>query len=115
MNRKFNQHKNVIKNKTDANGNKVLFKLSYDEWLSIWQESGHMSEMGVGKGKYCMARKNDVGHYEAGNVFIQDHAQNLFDGWEYGSYSPFNPKSEEHKRKISEGMKRYCETKRNKK
>ncbi len=48
----------------------IPFRLTFSEWLSVWQESGHINERGKGRGRYCMARHGDVGAYEIGNVKI---------------------------------------------
>lgn len=63
----------------DVNGNVILFKLSFEDWIDIWLTSGHWFERGRNAGQYCMSRINDIGHYEVGNVFIQLHAQNTRD------------------------------------
>lgn len=70
-------HRQSVYNRKDALGNKILFKLKFREWLDIWIASGHFAERGRGKGKYCMSRYNDIGHYETGNVFIQLHSSNI--------------------------------------
>lgn len=103
--RKYNQQRLVSYRRVDAAGKPIEFKLTFEEWVQIWIDSGHAAKMGRGKGKYCMSRLNDLGNYEIGNVFIQDHFQNLLDSWKIG-YSPAAPKSPEHKRKISLGVRR---------
>lgn len=54
-------------------------KLTFEEWFEIWVSSGHWMDRGVHKGQYVMSRKNDLGSYEVGNVFIQRTEQNLSD------------------------------------
>lgn len=103
--RRYNQQRLVTRGRIDAAGNPIEFRLSFDEWFQIWTDSGFASQMGVGRGKYCMSRLNDIGHYEVGNVFIQDHFKNLEQAWAIG-YSPSNPKSPEHRRKISIGVRK---------
>ena len=49
----------------------IEWELTFDEWLDIWQSSGHLEERGRGVGKYCMSRFGDIGPYSANNVFIQ--------------------------------------------
>lgn len=78
LRRAYNEAKR-IKDRLDANGDKILFLLTFEEWSSVWEESGHWEKRGARKGKYVMSRKNDVGHYEIGNVFIQLHTQNVSD------------------------------------
>lgn len=55
----------------------IEWKLTFEEWLQIWQESGHLEERGRGHGKYCMARFGDKGPYAVGNVKITTHEENL--------------------------------------
>ena len=57
-------------NKKDKNGNPVRMLLTFDQWLDIWTTSGYWYQRGRLKGQYCMARKNDIGNYELGNVEI---------------------------------------------
>lgn len=55
----------------------IEFLLSYREWLCIWEQSGHLSERGRGRGKYVMARYGDVGPYSKDNVRIVTNAANV--------------------------------------
>ena len=68
--------KSATTRRVDASGNPIEFRLTFEEWLQIWLESGHLHERGNKKGQYCMSRKDDLGHYEVGNVFIQLTSQN---------------------------------------
>jgi hypothetical protein len=54
----------------------IEFKLTYEEWWDIWQQSGKWEERGAVTGKYVMSRYNDIGAYEMGNVFIQSFEAN---------------------------------------
>jgi hypothetical protein len=54
----------------------IAFYLSFEDWLAIWQSSGHWPERGRGRGKYHMARHGDLGAYEVGNVSIARHEDN---------------------------------------
>lgn len=56
--------------KGDAKRRRIAFLLTFDEWLKIWTESGHLGESGSFAGQYCMARRGDRGAYEIGNVRI---------------------------------------------
>lgn len=56
--------------KLDKNKNKVEMRLTFIEWLDIWVKSGKIHQRGKKIGEYCMARRNDIGHYEHGNVDI---------------------------------------------
>lgn len=57
-------------------------KLTFEEWLQIWVDSGHLHERGRKRGQYVMSRVNDLGSYEVGNVFIQTGKQNNRDCWD---------------------------------
>jgi len=61
--------------KLDKVGNPVEMRLTFEEWCRIWEESGHWEERG--RGGYVMARHNDLGHYEVGNVSIKLSADNI--------------------------------------
>lgn len=61
----------TCKTKKDRLGNKVDMKLTFEEWLTIWLESGKYEQRGRQLDQYCMCRKDDIGHYEIGNVFIE--------------------------------------------
>ena len=77
----------AIKNKYSCQKSKakhrgIDFELSFNEWWDIWQQSGKWEQRGFRKGQYVMSRKNDIGAYEVGNVFIQraedNHSQVVF-------------------------------------
>lgn len=61
-------------------GTVINFNLSYEEYLKIWIDSGHMDKCGRGSGKYCMSRYNDEGDYQVGNVFINQFVANIMEG-----------------------------------
>ena len=48
----------------------IEWRLSFEEWREIWQNSGHWEERGRRIGQYCMCRIGDSGPYAVGNVFI---------------------------------------------
>lgn len=58
----------------------VAFLLTFDEWITIWINSGHWNERGLGARKYCMCRIDDIGPYAVGNVFIDTNSKNVSDG-----------------------------------
>jgi len=60
----------------NAFGRGIPFKISFPDWLRVWQESGKFNMRGCGHNKYVMSRFGDKGAYEVGNVFIQDADQN---------------------------------------
>lgn len=73
---KYKAHRQRCKYRKDKLGNQIEMRLTYEQWLNVWLESGHLLEMGSGAGKYCMSRHNDTGHYEIGNVSIKLHTLN---------------------------------------
>lgn len=58
----------------------IPFLLTFEQWLSVWIDSGKLEERGRGANKYCMSRRGDVGNYEIGNVFIQLGKDNVAEG-----------------------------------
>lgn len=80
----YTNHVARCRNKTDALGSPVEMRLTFEEWCQIWDLSGHWEERGNKSGQYCMSRVNDLGHYEAGNVFIQLHTQNTSQRTRFG-------------------------------
>jgi hypothetical protein len=62
--------------KNNARNREVPFLLTFPQWLQIWQESGHINERGLGKGKYHMTRVCDSGPYSVDNVEIKLHEEN---------------------------------------
>jgi len=63
--------------KRDVAGLPVEMKMSFEQWLQVWVESGKYHLRGNRKGCYVMARKDDLGHYAVGNVEIIPHAENV--------------------------------------
>lgn len=53
-----------------ASAHGIKFELTFEQWLQIWQDSGHLQERGTRKGQYVMARFGDTGAYAVGNVEI---------------------------------------------
>jgi hypothetical protein len=57
----------------------IGWELTFWEWWTIWQQSGHWEQRGRGNG-YVMCREGDSGPYAVGNVFIATAAKNSSDG-----------------------------------
>lgn len=55
----------------------IEWKFSFEEWLKVWQESGHLHERGRLRGQYQMSRNGDVGPYAPYNVRIVPISVNL--------------------------------------
>ena len=60
----------------------IPFLMTFDQWWSIWERSGHWHKRGRKRGQYVMARYGDRGGYEVGNVRIvtvrENHAERQF-------------------------------------
>lgn len=67
--------------KVDALGNRVRMLLTFEQWLDIWVSSGKFHLRGRTKGSYVMSRNGDIGHYEIGNVFIQQFSANVSESY----------------------------------
>lgn len=105
-------HKKRTVGRKDRLGNPIQFLLTFEQWKLIWDESGHSHERGSRKGQYCMARFDDLGHYEVGNVKIQLASENLREAALRGHPSPMKgkkgkPHSQETKDKISAARKNW--------
>lgn len=61
--------------KKDRNDNFVEMRLTFQEWMEIWWSSGHLKDRD--SHGYVMARTNDIGHYEIGNVRIVWWTENV--------------------------------------
>lgn len=62
--------------KSGAKRRGIAWELTFSQWWSIWQESGHWEKRGRGAGTYVMCRNGDIGPYAVGNVFIALNAEN---------------------------------------
>jgi hypothetical protein len=69
-----------VQQKSNALGRGLEFRLTFNEWLRIWNKSGHFSERGRRRGQYVMCRYGDLGAYEVGNVFIGTTDANISAG-----------------------------------
>jgi hypothetical protein len=70
LRKKFSAHK------CDAKRRGIAFLLSFEQWLNIWKTSRRLNRRGCGRGCYVMARREDRGGYEIGNVEIILFEQN---------------------------------------
>lgn len=70
------QKKTQGRRKPDRNGHRIQVTMSFEEWLQVWIDSGKLHLRGKGRGKFCMARKNDLGDYAVGNVEIKACEEN---------------------------------------
>jgi hypothetical protein len=60
----------------NAKARDIPWGFSFDQWLEIWFESGHLYERGLKGDGYVMSRFNDEGGYVKGNVEIIKASQN---------------------------------------
>lgn len=70
---RYSQQKGVAKTR------KIEWLFTFESWWKMWSDSGQWINRGRGVGKYCMARKGDVGPYSPENVEIALHTQNSSD------------------------------------
>lgn len=79
----------------------IEFLLTFEEWLKVWKDSGHIHERGKFKHQYCMARHGDCGAYAVGNVSIITMEEN-----KRQQRNPWigRKATDEHKAKLSAGM-----------
>jgi len=70
------QKKTQARRKPDRNGHRIQVMMTFDEWLQVWTDSGKLHLRGNGRGKFCMARKDDLGDYAVGNVEIKACEEN---------------------------------------
>jgi hypothetical protein len=76
---KYRWHKNRSRRRD------IPFLLTFDEWWTIWQESGHWHERGAYRGQYQMARFGDKGPYAVGNVRIVTREENVAERFPLGA------------------------------
>jgi hypothetical protein len=69
---------NVQKNNAKRRG--IPFRLTFKEWVSWWKATGKLEQRGRGKDGWVMARKNDEGAYEIGNIVCVPGPQNVSEG-----------------------------------
>lgn len=95
--------------KAGAKRRVIDFNLTFEEWWSWWQETGHYLERGVGKGKYVMARYGDAGPYELGNIFCCTQEQNVSMA-QTGKPKPCSEEMKAHLSNIKKGIPKSEET-----
>ncbi len=75
-----------LKQRSNAIKRGISFTISFPDWIKIWQDSGHIEEIGKGYGRYVMARKTDNGGYEVGNVSIVHSIDNIREYYDVSRY-----------------------------
>jgi hypothetical protein len=66
--------------KSHAKQRGIPFNLTFEEWFDWWQATGHYHERGRNKHCYVMARYNDTGPYQLGNIYCCTVAENTRTG-----------------------------------
>jgi len=56
----------------------IGFELSFEQWLKVWTDSGHLNDSGRQKGSYMMVRKNHKLPFKKGNVKIVKKGEHSF-------------------------------------
>jgi hypothetical protein len=75
---KIRERKRWFTNQRDAAKVRGIgWNLTFEEWLNIWINSGHLHERGQASHEYCMSRHGDKGKYEIGNVRIITNKENI--------------------------------------
>jgi NUMOD3 motif len=72
---RFKQHRDNAKRRD------ILFLFGFPLWIGTWWESGHWFERGRCQGQWVMARRQDRGAYEIGNVTIITNAANVVEAF----------------------------------
>ena len=66
-----------IQHRSDARRRRIEFLMTFEEWWSVWEASGHWRDRGRKRGQFCMARPGDEGPYAIGNVKIIPFGENV--------------------------------------
>jgi len=72
--KKYNAKISSTKKRIDKNANPIEFRLSFEEYVSLYLDKGVLPSR-----QYVLARHEDIGHYEIGNVSVIHHVENLCD------------------------------------
>ncbi len=72
-----------LDHKSRAKKRGITFLLTFEEWKTIWLDSGKWDQRGLAVDSYCMARHGDVGPYAVGNVRICTRRENNAEQAEY--------------------------------
>lgn len=89
--KKWQSKKASTKGRVDKNGNPIEFRLTFEEYYKLYNDFGQYPSL-----IYVLCRKEDLGHYEVGNVFVSFFMDNI-------TYSM--GKTTE----LDEKINRYCE------
>jgi hypothetical protein len=73
--KKWYSKKSSTKGRKDKNGMPIEFKLSFEDYYKLYNDYGKYPSLA-----YVLCRKDDLGHYEAGNVYVDYFMNNLTAG-----------------------------------
>jgi hypothetical protein len=51
----------------------LAWELTFEQWLAVWVDSGHLELRGHGRGKYVLTRKKNAGAFKKSNVVVMLH------------------------------------------
>jgi hypothetical protein len=106
------QKKTQARRKPDRNGHRIQVTMTFEEWLQVWIDSGKLHLRGNGRGKFCMARNDDLGDYAVGNIQIkrcEDNSREAKLAWSHSACTRMKmsasregvAKSQDHKEAIA--------------
>ncbi len=72
--KKYNAKISSTKKRIDKNANPIEFRLSFEEYVSLYLNKGVLPSR-----QYVLARHEDIGHYEIGNVSVIHNLENVCD------------------------------------
>ena len=72
LRKKFLAKIGSTKGRVDKNKDPIEFRLTFDQWCQLWNEAGVMPAQ-----PFVLSRKNDLGHYEIGNVYVSHNLLNV--------------------------------------
>ena len=70
--RSWQAKKASTKGRKDINGDPIEMRITFDQWCELWKNHGK-----VPGAPWVVSRKNDIGHYEIGNVEIVHNIENI--------------------------------------
>ena len=72
--KKYNAKISSTKKRIDKNANPIEFRLSFEEYVSLYLNKGVLPSR-----QYVLARHEDIGHYEIGNVSVIHNLEHVCD------------------------------------
>ena len=72
--------------RTTAMQRGIGWQITFDQWMRVWNDSGHWEQRGRAASSYVMARHGDTGPYAVGNVYICTLSQNCSDQYKWRTH-----------------------------